>query len=218
MPERAEDTDGFQDEDGCPDPDNDKDGIPDAVDKCPMQPETLNGIEDDDGCPDPGPEWVRLAEGKIEVDEKLGFVSHGGKVTLRDASTKVANDVALVMKGHPEILKLRIEVYAPGVPKAETQKRADAVRDFLIGKGVDGGRIEAVGQGAGAIRIDFNITTGEAPKPGAAPAAARHAERHPPAARRHPPPSRRPPTPAAAATAAAATPPPAPGTIVPGKA
>ena len=75
------------------------------------------------------------------------------------------NDVALVMKGHPEIAKLRIEVYAPGVPKAETQKRADALRDFLISKGVDGGRIEAVGQGAGASRIDFNVTVGEAPKP-----------------------------------------------------
>jgi OOP family OmpA-OmpF porin len=186
-PNAPEDTDGFQDEDGCPDPDNDKDGIPDAIDKCPMQPETLNGIKDDDGCPDPGPEWVRLGEGKIEVDEKLGFVSHGGKVTLRDASTKVVNDVALVMKGHPEILKLRVEVYAPGVPKAETQKRADALRDFLIGKGVEGGRIEAVGQGAGATRIDFNITVGEPPKPGApaapaAPAAAATPAPAPPAA------------------------------------
>jgi OOP family OmpA-OmpF porin len=206
-PNAPEDTDGFQDEDGCPDPDNDKDGIPDAIDKCPMQPETLNGIKDDDGCPDPGPEWVRLGEGKIEVDEKLGFVSHGGKVTLRDASTKVVNDVALVMKGHPEILKLRVEVYAPGVPKAETQKRADAVRDFLIGKGVEGDRIEAVGQGAGAARIDFNTTVGEPPKPGgpAAPAAPAPATTPTPA------------TPAAAAPAAPkpAAPAPAPGATVP---
>ncbi len=137
-----------------------------------MQPETLNGFKDDDGCPDPGPEWVRLAEGKIEVDEKLGFISHGGKATLRDSSAKVVNDVALVMKGHPDIPKLRIEVYAPGVPKAETQKRADALRDFLVGKGVDAGRIEAVGMGAGATRIDFNITIGEPAKPGAAAPAA----------------------------------------------
>jgi hypothetical protein len=216
-PNAPEDTDGFQDEDGCPDPDNDKDGVPDSIDKCPMQPETLNGIKDDDGCPDPGPEWVRLAEGKIEVDEKLGFVSHGGKVALRDASTKVANDVALLMKGHPEILKLRVEVYAPGVPKAETQKRADAVRDFLIGKGVDGGRVEAIGQGAGATRIDFNITTGEAPKPGAAPAppatpAAPAAAPATPAA-----PAAKPATPAPLPPTPPATPPPAPGAVVPGK-
>jgi OmpA-OmpF porin, OOP family len=48
----AEDRDGFQDDDGCPDPDNDGDGIPDAQDKCPNQPETFNGIDDEDGCPE----------------------------------------------------------------------------------------------------------------------------------------------------------------------
>src|SRR6185503_8428863 len=35
----AEDKDGFQDEDGCPDPDNDADGILDAQDKCPNEAE-----------------------------------------------------------------------------------------------------------------------------------------------------------------------------------
>jgi hypothetical protein len=53
-PQEAEDRDGFQDDDGCPDPDNDGDGIPDAQDKCPDQPETINGVEDNDGCPDVG--------------------------------------------------------------------------------------------------------------------------------------------------------------------
>jgi outer membrane protein OmpA-like peptidoglycan-associated protein len=32
--------------------DRDHDGIPDAVDKCPDQPETKNGLEDEDGCPE----------------------------------------------------------------------------------------------------------------------------------------------------------------------
>jgi outer membrane protein OmpA-like peptidoglycan-associated protein len=49
----AEDKDGFQDEDGCPDPDNDGDGIPDVVDKCPNEPEDRDGFQDEDGCPDP---------------------------------------------------------------------------------------------------------------------------------------------------------------------
>jgi len=35
---RAEDKDKFEDEDGCPDPDNDKDGILDEKDKCPNEP------------------------------------------------------------------------------------------------------------------------------------------------------------------------------------
>ncbi len=51
-PNEPEDKDGFQDEDGCPDPDNDGDGIPDVTDKCPMEPEDKDGFQDDDGCPD----------------------------------------------------------------------------------------------------------------------------------------------------------------------
>ena len=52
-PKEAEDKDGFQDEDGCPDPDNDGDGIPDAQDKCPNEAEDKDNFQDDDGCPDP---------------------------------------------------------------------------------------------------------------------------------------------------------------------
>jgi outer membrane protein W len=52
-PNEPEDKDGFQDEDGCPDPDNDGDGIPDAMDKCPNEPEDKDGFQDEDGCPDP---------------------------------------------------------------------------------------------------------------------------------------------------------------------
>ncbi|WP_324291577.1 adventurous gliding motility protein AgmC [Corallococcus sp. BB11-1] len=54
-PEGPEDFDGFQDADGCADPDNDKDGIPDTADKCPNEPETVNEYEDADGCPDTKP-------------------------------------------------------------------------------------------------------------------------------------------------------------------
>ena len=52
-PDQPEDRDGFQDEDGCPDPDNDNDGIPDVNDKCPNEPEDKDGFEDENGCPDP---------------------------------------------------------------------------------------------------------------------------------------------------------------------
>ena len=52
-PDEPEDWDGFQDDDGCPDPDNDGDGIPDNVDRCPNDPEDFDGFQDDDGCPDP---------------------------------------------------------------------------------------------------------------------------------------------------------------------
>src|SRR5204862_3787943 len=46
-PDEPEDRDGFQDEDGCPDPDNDKDGIPDVDDLCPNEP----GPKENRGCP-----------------------------------------------------------------------------------------------------------------------------------------------------------------------
>ena len=52
-PDKAEDRDGFQDEDGCPDDDNDQDAIPDDADLCPLDAEDVDGFQDDDGCPDP---------------------------------------------------------------------------------------------------------------------------------------------------------------------
>jgi outer membrane protein OmpA-like peptidoglycan-associated protein len=55
-----EDKDGYLDEDGCPDPDNDADGILDGDDHskdgkkdCKNDPEDMDGFEDEDGCPDP---------------------------------------------------------------------------------------------------------------------------------------------------------------------
>ncbi len=55
-PKEAEDTDGFEDLDGCPEPDNDNDGILDANDECPEEPEVKNGFKDEDGCPDEVPD------------------------------------------------------------------------------------------------------------------------------------------------------------------
>jgi len=51
-PYRAEDFDGFEDQDGVPDHDNDGDGYLDEEDECPNQPEDFDGFEDNDGCPD----------------------------------------------------------------------------------------------------------------------------------------------------------------------
>ncbi len=51
-PDDPEDRDGFQDEDGCPDPDNDNDGILDVDDRCVNEPEDRDGDQDTDGCPE----------------------------------------------------------------------------------------------------------------------------------------------------------------------
>jgi outer membrane protein OmpA-like peptidoglycan-associated protein len=51
-PDQPEDHDMFEDEDGCPDPDNDNDSILDFDDDCPNEAETVNGVLDEDGCPE----------------------------------------------------------------------------------------------------------------------------------------------------------------------
>ena len=52
-PDQAEDTDGFEDADGCPDPDNDADGIPDKVDACPNTKGEPSSDPKKNGCPNP---------------------------------------------------------------------------------------------------------------------------------------------------------------------
>jgi outer membrane protein OmpA-like peptidoglycan-associated protein len=52
-PDHAENYNGFQDEDGCPDdPDADGDGIPDSVDRCVVDAEDRDRYQDEDGCPE----------------------------------------------------------------------------------------------------------------------------------------------------------------------
>jgi OOP family OmpA-OmpF porin len=81
-PNEPEDKDGFQDDDGCPDPDNDGDGIPDAVDKCPNEPEDKDGFQDDDGCPDPDNDGDGIPDAADkcpnEPEDKDGFQDDDG--------------------------------------------------------------------------------------------------------------------------------------------
>jgi hypothetical protein len=65
-PFEPEDFDGWEDEDGCPDPDNDGDLRPDVVDQCPNDPEDLDGWEDEDGCPDPDND----GDGILDADDR----------------------------------------------------------------------------------------------------------------------------------------------------
>jgi outer membrane protein OmpA-like peptidoglycan-associated protein len=79
-PTIPEDKDGFEDADGCPDPDNDGDRIPDEKDKCPNQPETINGYQDADGCPDEVPD--RDHDGIPDDQDKCPDA--GGKDVIRN--------------------------------------------------------------------------------------------------------------------------------------
>ena len=102
-PREPEDKDGFQDEDGCPDPDNDKDGVPDEDDKCPNDPEDKDGFQDADGCPDPDndKDGILDAADKCpnEAEDKDGFQDEDGcpdpdndKDGVLDADDKCPNE------------------------------------------------------------------------------------------------------------------------------
>ena len=64
-----QDYDDFEDEDGCPEPDNDRDGILDEDDQCPNQPEDKDGVEDEDGCPE-GNKLDRDGDGILDEDDE----------------------------------------------------------------------------------------------------------------------------------------------------
>ncbi len=115
-----EDKDGFDDADGCPDVDNDKDGILDAADACPNVPGPLENkgcprtdtdgdgfFDDEDGCPkEPGvrheddptqngcPKKFKLIvikKDRIEIKQQVQFDT--GKATIKPASAKLLAEV-----------------------------------------------------------------------------------------------------------------------------
>ncbi|MFB6263062.1 MAG: OmpA family protein, partial [Bradymonadaceae bacterium] len=148
--DEAEDFDGFEDGDGCPDPDNDTDGIDDPDDQCPGEKEVYNGVRDDDGCPDQGEAGVEVTREKLVIKEKVFF--EYDRATIRKKSHSILEQVAGVIRSHPNIALVEIQGHtdARGTKKYNyelSQKRAEAVKDFLVDEGVDPDRLRAVGYG-----------------------------------------------------------------------
>jgi outer membrane protein OmpA-like peptidoglycan-associated protein len=176
-PNEPEDKDGFQDEDGCPDPDNDADGIPDVKDKCPNEAEDKDGFEDEDGCPDPdndkdgipdvsdkcpndpGPadnngcpkkyEHIVVTPEKIELKQKIFFDTD--RATIMPRSFSLMNEIGQVLMSRPT-MTVRIEGHTDSRGTrvhnmSLSQSRADSVRQFLIGLGIEGSRMESRGYG-----------------------------------------------------------------------
>ncbi len=81
-PDEAEDKDGFQDDDGCPDPDDDFDGVADGADRCPTATEDKDGFQDDDGCPEADNDTDGIADAldrcPLEPEDKDGFQDADG--------------------------------------------------------------------------------------------------------------------------------------------
>lgn len=149
-PNAAEDADGFMDDDGCPDPDNDQDGILDASDACPLEAENINGVSDEDGCPDEGASKVRVTADRIDILERVYFDTN--KDTIQARSFGVLEQVATVLKSRPAITRVRVEGHTDDRGNDTynldlSQRRAAAVRQFLIDRGVEAERLVARGYG-----------------------------------------------------------------------
>src|SRR5215211_609085 len=144
-PRKAEDYDGFQDDDGCPDSDNDRDGVPDERDECPDEPEGRYG--DGDGCPEGE---VYYQGGRIFLKGKIQFET--GSVTIKPKSERLLDRAAVLMKEHPEIRRVRVDGHTDEVGPSMTNRRlsehrAEAVRRGLIRRGIGHGRLSSTGYG-----------------------------------------------------------------------
>jgi OOP family OmpA-OmpF porin len=144
-PLEPEDKDGFEDEDGCPDCDNDGDGVPECptvVDMCPNK-----AAETPDGCP--VYKLVVVTAKKIELKQTVFFEYN--KARIRTKSYPLLNDVAQVLKDN-DSLRVRVEGHTDSRGSDRfnmrlSQGRAESVREYMIGQGIDPTRMEAQGFG-----------------------------------------------------------------------
>jgi len=145
-----EDPDGFEDQDGCPDEDNDGDGFPDDKDACPNERETVNGIDDGDGCPDSRTGGPQMEQTRIDLQgSKIAFAG-ARRDQLTGASRTLLDQVSDLIKDNRTVI-IRIESHVAlstnSTAKRQldqarrndldlTRRRARAVFDYLVGKGV----------------------------------------------------------------------------------
>ncbi|MDX2020638.1 MAG: OmpA family protein [Deltaproteobacteria bacterium] len=120
-PKEAEDKDGFEDADGCPDPDNDADGVMDVADKCALEAEDKDNFEDADGCPELDNDGDKIADAQdqcpMEREDFDSFEDADGcperdndKDSLDDLADKCPNQAGPPGTGGcPEVFK-HIEV------------------------------------------------------------------------------------------------------------
>ena len=185
-PQEAEDKDNFLDDDGCPDLDNDNDGIVDAKDSCPLIAEDLDGFEDSDGCPDldndgdgvadvedkcPNvhgrpdndgcPKTKEISRGKLVLS---GVSFQTGNSKLTPGSYAILDQIYESLAEWPEV-RLEIQGHTDNTSNNManlklSQLRADAVRLYLINRGISSARLRAVGYGEEFPLEDNNTVKG----------------------------------------------------------
>ena len=160
-PNEPEDMDQFEDENGCPDLDNDGDGLDDKTDQCPNKAETVNGYEDSDGCPDEVPEKVAKFSGTIK-----GIKFKLGSAVLVPSSHKILDEAVKVLTEYPTV-RLEIQGHTDSTGSDDTnlnlsERRAASVRQYLTSKGVAEDRLESKGYGETTPIADNTTPQGRA--------------------------------------------------------
>jgi OOP family OmpA-OmpF porin len=138
---------------GCPVPDRDGDGVNDELDKCPDIP----GPPENQGCPLPTalPDYSKI---------HVLFDLSSDRLTVD--SYQVLDKLAEDLKSHPN-LKLTIEGYTDNTGRPTDNhilswRRAEAVRRYLVAKGVPAAQIRAIGNGTQNPAADNRSQAGRA--------------------------------------------------------
>ncbi|KFE71576.1 OmpA family protein [Hyalangium minutum] len=137
---------GPLDHSGCPPADRDNDTVEDLSDNCPDE----FGPPDNQGCPPEEKQLVVIQRDRIKINDTVYF--DFDKATIQPRSFPLLDQVAKVILEHPEIVSVSVEGHTDDSGPAEynrglSQRRSEAVRDYLIGKGVAPERLEAKGYG-----------------------------------------------------------------------
>lgn len=127
--------------DGCP-IDTDGDGIYDYEDLCP----TIAGEKSNSGCPE-----VKQQVRTILTKAMKGIQFENGKSTIKENSYGILNEVAAVFIENPSYI-IEIQGHTDNVGNYQynidlSEKRAQAVREYLIEHGVPAERMTAHGYG-----------------------------------------------------------------------
>lgn len=130
---------GLKDHNGCPD--SDGDGIIDPEDDCPFK----KGTADNKGCPVVKP---KIAEA-VEIDRAILFDLN--KAEIKTEYIPVLDEVVAKLKAHPEV-NIKIEGYTDSLGGESynlrlSDRRAAAVREYLLNAGIKPERISSVGYG-----------------------------------------------------------------------